>query len=540
MGQRAFILSYLLLITLSACGSDALIGGSADMASATPGGSQDAGYFRATLRSGAIPQPDDINVEGFLGEHDIASPLQGCEQSLCMSGTVVHDRAIAEGSSATLVHLGMGTNVDLSEQPRAPLNLAVVVDVSGSMSASGRLDFVKQGLLLMVDELGEEDRLAIVTYSSEASVLVPSQPVGDKRWLSQTIRSLSPGGSTNLHGGMMAGYAEVAEHLSEESLPRIMLLSDGLVNTGEVNSEIILRDSKVYNDQGIGISTIGVGLDFNQELMRGLSQQGGGNFYFLEDPAKAARVFLDELDVLVTPIANNLKITLTLSEGFTMIDTYGLPHTWEGSNQLVVEVPTVFASRRGGAMLIRVDHESLSSLGAASVVLEITYQYDEVTTGETQSEPVLLSDDVILGEAIVEAEQSYDNEGSLKAMVVWNMVTTFQAASRLAHNGGYDQALTLIQALAEYVEENNRILEDKEITRDVDELISLYIQNLGGYWNEPYCYDDGYCEYYDGYYYGDDHYYGGCSAAPNLPFWGALAIVGFALIRRRKRAGLCQ
>jgi Ca-activated chloride channel family protein len=540
MGQRAFILSYLLLITLSACGSDALIGGSADMASATPGGSQDAGYFRATLRSGAIPQPDDINVEGFLGEHDIASPLQGCEQSLCMSGTVVHDRAIAEGSSATLVHLGMGTNVDLSEQPRAPLNLAVVVDVSGSMSASGRLDFVKQGLLLMVDELGEEDRLAIVTYSSEASVLVPSQPVGDKRWLSQTIRSLSPGGSTNLHGGMMAGYAEVAEHLSEESLPRIMLLSDGLVNTGEVNSEIILRDSKVYNDRGIGISTIGVGLDFNQELMRGLSQQGGGNFYFLEDPAKAARVFLDELDVLVTPIANNLKITLTLSEGFTMIDTYGLPHTWEGSNQLVVEVPTVFASRRGGAMLIRVDHESLSSLGAASVVLEITYQYDEVTTGETQSEPVLLSDDVILGEAIVEAEQSYDNEGSLKAMVVWNMVTTFQAASRLAHNGGYDQALTLIQVLAEYVEENNRILKDKEITRDVDELISLYIQNLGGYWNEPYCYDDGYCEYYDGYYYGDDHYYGGCSAAPNLPFWGALAIVGFALTRRRKRAGLCQ
>jgi len=206
----------------------------------------------------------------------------------------------------------------------------------------------------------------------------------------------------------------------------------------------------------------------------------------------------------------------------------------------VVEVPTVFASRGGGAMLIRVDHESLSSLGAASVVLEITYQYDEVTTGETQSEPVLLSDDVILGEAIVEAEQSYDNEGSLKAMVVWNMVTTFQAASRLAHNGGYDRALTLIQTLAEYVEENNRILEDQEITRDVDELISLYIQNLGGYWDDAYCYDEGYCEYYDGYYYDDEHYYHGCSATPNLPFWGALAIVGFALIRRRKRTGLCQ
>lgn len=540
MGQRTSILFYLLLFTLNACGSDALMGGRAEMASATPGGSQDAGYFRATLRSGGIPQPDDINVEGFLGEHDIASPLQECEQSLCMSGTLVHDRAIAEGSSATLIHLGMGTNIDLSEQSRAPLNLAVVVDVSGSMSASGRLDFVKEGLLLMVDDLNEEDRLAIVTYSSEASVLVPSQPVGDKRWLSQTIRSLSPGGSTNLYEGMMAGFAEVAAHLSEESLPRIMLLSDGLVNTGEVNSEIILRDSKAYNDQGIGISTIGVGLDFNHELMRGLSEQGGGNFYFLEDPAKAARVFLDELDVLVTPIANNLKITLTLKEGFTMIDTYSLPHSWNGSSQLVVEVPTVFASRRGGAMLIRVDHESLSSLDASSVVLEIAYQYDEVTTGETQLEPVLLSDDVVLGRAIVEAEQSYEHEGSLKAMVLWNMVTSFQAASTLAHNGSYESALTLIKALAEYVEENNRILEDEEITKDVNELVSLYIQNLGGYWNDPYCYDDGYCEYYDGYYYGDEHYYGGCSAAPNLPFWGALAVVGFALTRRRKRAALSQ
>ena len=128
-----------------------------------------------------------------------------------------------------------------------------------------------------------------------------------------------------------------------------MLLSDGLANTGISDSEMIAAKSAEYNAQGVGITTIGVGLDFNHDLMLELSEQGGGNFYFLEDPTKVTTVFRDELDFLVTPLANDLRISIDFAPGFDMVDVYGFTYEWDETGEMVISVPTVFASRRGGA-----------------------------------------------------------------------------------------------------------------------------------------------------------------------------------------------
>ena len=182
------------VLAASGCGDASM--SAADMSAsggARPGGSQDAGYFRAVLESGAVPTADDLTVEGFLAEHDLGLPDAECDQVLCLDALVGHNRAVAEESTATFVQLAITSSIDLSTRPRSPVNLAVVVDVSGSMAAEGKLEYVKQGLELLVNALTEADRFALVTYSTTAEVLVPSQPVASAAPLLESSKRSSPG-----------------------------------------------------------------------------------------------------------------------------------------------------------------------------------------------------------------------------------------------------------------------------------------------------------------------------------------------------------
>ncbi|MBI5508523.1 MAG: VWA domain-containing protein [Deltaproteobacteria bacterium] len=466
---------------LAGCGASA----SADRMSApgvAPGGAQDAGYFRAQLYSGAVPKSSDITVEGFLGEHDIQYPEATCDQVLCMHALVGNDEAVAEGGSATFIALAMATAVDLSARPRLPVNMAVVVDVSGSMAEAGKLDYVKQGLLTMVAELGPEDRLALVTYSTTARVVEASRLVDDRAVFEEAINALQPNGSTNLYDGMVLGYEQVLANASAYSLPRVMLLSDGLANTGISDSAQIVSKSASYNDQGIGITTVGVGLDFNQTLMRTLAEQGGGNFYFIENPAKVTAVFKDELDFLVTPLANDLQVTLALAPGIDMVETYGIAFTHNDLGELVLRVPTVFASSQGGAMLVRIDSTDGLAAHAGEVVTSVHYSYRPIADDGTAQESTGAVTDARMVSLTEPSSRAYESKGVLKAIVLWNMVTSFQAASDIYHET-YDRgaALEVIQALATYVDDANVVLADEEIAKDRVELVNQLAINLGGY-----------------------------------------------------------
>jgi Ca-activated chloride channel family protein len=459
---------------------------SGDMGGVTTDGGQDAGYFRGLLLSGAIPRAEDIELQGFISEHDIQFSGDVCDQVICLSALIGHDEAVAEQGRATFIQLAMASNVDLESRPRTPVNLAVVVDVSGSMSSNNKLDYVKQGLLLMLDELDAEDQLALVTYSSTARVIVPSQYVTDRSVFTEAIQALYPSGSTNLYDGMVLGYQEVAKNLESEGLARVMLLSDGLANVGTTDDESILATSAEYNRQGIGLTTIGVGLDFNQELMLSLAEQGNGNFYFVETQEKITKVFKDELDFLITPLAHNLDIVLTLADGFDLVDVHGLAYEWDEDGNMVVHVPTVFASRRGGAILIRVDSTDAIGDLEGEVVTSIAYAYEPLDADGTVLAQV---SDIVDARvpAVNEDGVAYDAPGVHKSLVVWNMVESFHAASN-AYHVDYDQwaALDHIERLAAYVERANLVLDDEELARDRSELINQFAINLGGWLGDPW------------------------------------------------------
>src|ERR1041385_1045511 len=149
--------------------------------------------------------------------------------------------------------------VSLSAAAIEPL-LSLVIDKSGSMAAADKLTRGKSAVLTFINQLPETDFISIVVFDSEAQVLMPARTLGDRYTVKDTIRSIEPGSSTNLHAGLMLGYHEALKNYRKDITNRVILLTEAIANQGVTDPGQIAHDSISFNDAGIDLSTIGVGL----------------------------------------------------------------------------------------------------------------------------------------------------------------------------------------------------------------------------------------------------------------------------------------
>jgi len=204
-----------------------------------------------------------------------------------------------------------------------PLNLVLVIDKSGSMSDSDKMSRVKEGLLTMLGKLRSDDLVSIVTFDEQAQVLSPSSAVGDGSGLRRAISCLEPGGSTNLHSGLMLGYAEAKKHFRAGATNRVILLTDGIANVGVTDPGRIASESSEFNGQGIDLSTIGVGLELNNDLLRTLARSGRGLYHFISDYKDINKVFVNEVQSLVSSVAKNVQVKIEYGPGLQLGKIYG-------------------------------------------------------------------------------------------------------------------------------------------------------------------------------------------------------------------------
>ncbi|MDC2953583.1 von Willebrand factor type A domain-containing protein [Streptomyces gilvifuscus] len=261
------------------------------------------GYARRVLDEGRLPDPSQVRPEEFVN-----SFRQDYERPDGNGFTVSVDGARTDRTGWSLVRVGLATRAAHTDD-RPPAALTFVVDVSGSMGEPGRLDLAKRSLGAMTDRLRDGDSVALVTFSDEARTVLPmTRLAGHRGKVHDAIDELETEDSTNLGAGVEKGYATAAEGLRKGATNRVVLVSDGLANTGDTDPDTILeRISRERRDHGITLFGVGVGSDYGDALMERLADKGDGHTAYVSGDDDARKVFVDQLPQNVDLTARDAK-----------------------------------------------------------------------------------------------------------------------------------------------------------------------------------------------------------------------------------------
>ena len=241
--------------------------------------------------------------------------------SLSMTSRLSHPY-ITPGSTDLFITVDV-TGAEVPGSQRSPVNLALVIDRSGSMSGY-KLQQAKQAARHLVGLLRNEDRLAIVHYGSDVKSL-PSMPAtaSNRERMLQYIDGIWDEGGTNISAGLQSGQHQVNTARREYQVNRIILISDGQPTEGETDEERLKQVVKNIRAQGVTVSSLGVGTDFNEDLMQAFAEYGAGAYGFMEDAGKLATIFQKDLQQASTQVARNVELSFELPAGVMLGEVLG-------------------------------------------------------------------------------------------------------------------------------------------------------------------------------------------------------------------------
>jgi len=444
------------------------------------GGAQDVGELRGILDRGELPGPDTLDANGFFNEHYNAPIPASCGQLLCVTPGMSVGRDWMTGAHQATLQLAVSSTVDPATYQRLPMNLVVVVDHSGSMASDGRLDKVKGGLHTMIDNLHAEDRLAVVEFDDRVDVDAAFTPTLDRTALHAIVDRLQPRGATDIFDGLQAGFRLLGDAPESNRQNRVIFLSDGNATAGDTVQGHIMAMAKNYVLRGIGLTTIGVGNDFDVGLMRGLAEQGAGNFYYLEDPAAATEVFTEELDYFMQPIALDLQLTATAGPGYRFGEIAG-SRLWSAqASGGVMQIPAVFVAsrtsqsggggRRGGGSMLFIHLTPIE--GNTGRVADITLSYREPGSAARTTQTVRLD---YSSDPAATPEQPYLSTPEMaERFAMYNLYLGLRAATTSTDLGC---AAAVLRATRAGAVTWNAAHEDPDTAADLM-LIDQYLANL--------------------------------------------------------------
>jgi Mg-chelatase subunit ChlD len=285
----------------------------------TVSNSRNTNYYSPTVNFKA---PDEVAVEEFVNYRKHRLPLPKVGQAVALDTRWGNDEISAVQREAVL-QIGFTTPEVSERTDLRPLNLALVIDKSGSMADSDKMSRVKESLRTLIDKLRPEDIISIVVFDTDAQVLFPANRIGDGYELRKAIDCIEPDGSTNIHAGLMLGYREVQKNFRKDATNRVILLTDGIANVGVVAPDKIASASSEFNGQGLDLSTIGVGLDLNNDLLRTLAKSGRGLYHFISDNQDIDKVFVNEVQSLISSVAKKVEVSVEPDANLQIEKIYG-------------------------------------------------------------------------------------------------------------------------------------------------------------------------------------------------------------------------
>jgi Ca-activated chloride channel family protein len=350
-----------------------------------------------------------------------------------------HEMVLKGQPQEVVVKIDLSAIAGKQKVRRTPLNLAVVLDKSGSMEGA-KLEKARQAAMLLVDRLTANDIFSLVVYSDGARVLVPAQKVGDKEALKEKIRSIQADGSTALYAGVKMGADQIQEYFSGKRINRVILLSDGLANVGPSSPRQLRHLGGNLAERGISVTTIGVGDDYNEDLMADLAEASDANYYYVKDTEKLPDIFAKELGGMLAVAARDVRIEIVCPNGVKPLGFIGRVEKFE--NQKATVTLSQFSGGQNRYLMLR-----CMVAGNESEIARVNLNYkDEFSNGSNQSasgvarinftEDKKLADKSIDGAVVAQKEIMLTAVAKDEAMAQADAGNYKQAAQILAAQGG--------------------------------------------------------------------------------------------------------
>jgi Ca-activated chloride channel family protein len=263
-------------------------------------------FVRASLNRNVLPQQAAVRTEEMINyfPYDYAAPRTAAQP---FAGNVaVFPSPWTPGRK--LIRIGVkGYEIRRSVRPRA--NLVFLIDTSGSMSEPNKLPLVQKSLAMLLDQLGENDSVAIVTYAGSAGTALEPTRASQKGRIRAVIDSLGAGGSTAGAEGIRQAYALAERNLDPSAVNRVILATDGDFNVGITNRKELQGFVEREREKGVFLSVLGFGMgNYNDALMQALAQNGNGAAAYIDTVAEARKTLVEEATSTLFPIAKDVKI----------------------------------------------------------------------------------------------------------------------------------------------------------------------------------------------------------------------------------------
>jgi Ca-activated chloride channel homolog len=347
---------------------------------------------------------------------------------------------------------------------RRPLNLSVVLDRSGSMGGD-KLAYVKQAAGFLVQRLGGSDRLSVVSYDHRVTVDVQPEAVIHKDRITQAIDQLTAGGTTNLSGGWLQGCQLVAGNVADGQINRVLLLTDGLANQGVTDPVRLETMARQKRAEGITTTTMGVGMDFNEDLLTRMASEGGGAFYFIDNPDQAPHIFAEELKDLLSVVGQNLVITLIPSRDVRMVRQLNAYPTEDVPGGTAFRLGDLFAEEVKSVVL-ELSIPALEDLGEVEVA-RLKFEYDELGEDSVTHRELELP---VMVNTVPEdefAEQEPDAE-VVKTALLLEAARAREQAIDHADQGAFDEASQVLTDTASLIRDSG--INDPDLEQQHDML----------------------------------------------------------------------
>jgi Ca-activated chloride channel family protein len=389
--------------------------------------------------------------------------------SLTLTARLSHP-AIAQGSQrvyvTALVHAPQ-----VPGQRRAPVNLALVIDRSGSMSGF-KLEQAKRAARELIGQLGPEDRLSLVHYGSEVTTL-PSllATPENKATLARFVDAIEDGGGTNTSEALTAARQQLLVNRGGGAVDRLVLISDGQPTEGLTDTAALEVLARGARRDGVTVSALGVGDDFNETLMEGLASVGGGAYGFIQDASQLGPIFQRELASAGQLVARHVTLELRAPEGSRVVGLVGdAPHSVR-DGVLIIDLPD-FAAGQDERVVVELETQGQTP-GETVAVAGLTLRSEDLLQQQPGLARAQLATRVVA--TTEEAQAAEDPEAILFAARAQAAHNT-QAAAEALKEGRRDEAVSLLSANRGTFMAAEKIAGSAAVQGDVDALDGMLQQ----------------------------------------------------------------